>query len=362
MLKKIGRNDPCPCGSGIKYKRCCLNEKSVAINKTTSKSEGPVIGRLAIMRFEQKLIANPKLFESVTRETEKSFTRMDISFKDFILQKWNLNKVRKMSTSEIIEKLQSMHIDFEIEQFKEQAQNYISAIQLSEDLYYTQDFHAKVLDEDFIWLAIIELWNRIIPERYNIEMIDDLMQEGYEDIGKSNYRDGMEKWEKAWNMIRIIVPSNIKSVGAADEFITPLTQSIFNWCQDFKMESANAGLKDNSFYLKRIKYCQDFCRTFPHSDESIIRSMLRAEAESYASLGDIETADKFFQELTTKFPDNVWGYIGWGDMYRNLKPDSRISGNYDKAEEKYRLGLARCNTEIEVINERLEDLVCSSCP
>lgn len=22
--KKIGRNDPCPCGSGNKFKRCCL--------------------------------------------------------------------------------------------------------------------------------------------------------------------------------------------------------------------------------------------------------------------------------------------------------------------------------------------------
>jgi hypothetical protein len=23
-IKKIGRNDPCPCGSGKKYKKCCL--------------------------------------------------------------------------------------------------------------------------------------------------------------------------------------------------------------------------------------------------------------------------------------------------------------------------------------------------
>jgi len=23
---KIGRNEPCPCGSGIKYKKCCLNK------------------------------------------------------------------------------------------------------------------------------------------------------------------------------------------------------------------------------------------------------------------------------------------------------------------------------------------------
>ena len=26
--KKIGRNDPCPCGSGKKYKKCCLNKTS----------------------------------------------------------------------------------------------------------------------------------------------------------------------------------------------------------------------------------------------------------------------------------------------------------------------------------------------
>ena len=24
--KKIGRNDPCPCGSGKKYKNCCLDK------------------------------------------------------------------------------------------------------------------------------------------------------------------------------------------------------------------------------------------------------------------------------------------------------------------------------------------------
>lgn len=26
-LKKIGRNDPCPCGSGLKYKKCCTPPK-----------------------------------------------------------------------------------------------------------------------------------------------------------------------------------------------------------------------------------------------------------------------------------------------------------------------------------------------
>lgn len=25
--KKIGRNDPCPCGSNLKFKNCCMNKK-----------------------------------------------------------------------------------------------------------------------------------------------------------------------------------------------------------------------------------------------------------------------------------------------------------------------------------------------
>jgi uncharacterized protein YecA (UPF0149 family) len=25
-VKEPGRNDPCPCGSGLKYKKCCLSK------------------------------------------------------------------------------------------------------------------------------------------------------------------------------------------------------------------------------------------------------------------------------------------------------------------------------------------------
>src|SRR3990167_5765186 len=32
MLKKIGRNDPCMCGSGKKYKKCCLTNRKLPIS------------------------------------------------------------------------------------------------------------------------------------------------------------------------------------------------------------------------------------------------------------------------------------------------------------------------------------------
>ncbi|MCY2987047.1 MAG: SEC-C metal-binding domain-containing protein [Planctomycetota bacterium] len=25
--KRVGRNDPCPCGSGKKYKKCCMRKQ-----------------------------------------------------------------------------------------------------------------------------------------------------------------------------------------------------------------------------------------------------------------------------------------------------------------------------------------------
>lgn len=32
-MKKIGRNDPCPCGSGKKHKKCCLGQKPEAAKR-----------------------------------------------------------------------------------------------------------------------------------------------------------------------------------------------------------------------------------------------------------------------------------------------------------------------------------------
>jgi hypothetical protein len=29
--KRVGRNDPCPCGSGKKYKRCCARSSEAAL-------------------------------------------------------------------------------------------------------------------------------------------------------------------------------------------------------------------------------------------------------------------------------------------------------------------------------------------
>ncbi len=51
MVNIIGRNDPCPCGSGKKYKKCCLNKTYIDVGK-----EDSIRGRLVqkLMGFFDK--------------------------------------------------------------------------------------------------------------------------------------------------------------------------------------------------------------------------------------------------------------------------------------------------------------------
>ena len=38
-MAKPGRNDPCPCGSGNKYKKCCLAKEEAAEREQLAKAE-----------------------------------------------------------------------------------------------------------------------------------------------------------------------------------------------------------------------------------------------------------------------------------------------------------------------------------
>ncbi len=48
MASTVGRNDPCPCGSGKKYKQCCL-AKGSSTSSPTSKWGMIVIGALLLV-------------------------------------------------------------------------------------------------------------------------------------------------------------------------------------------------------------------------------------------------------------------------------------------------------------------------
>jgi hypothetical protein len=47
-LSKVGRNEPCPCGSGKKYKKCCGNESGEPV---AEENKDGSVGKATITKF-----------------------------------------------------------------------------------------------------------------------------------------------------------------------------------------------------------------------------------------------------------------------------------------------------------------------
>ena len=53
--KRVGRNEPCPCGSGKKYKKCCYR-KNIFNNSTKSKNIQHILPPHDTINYGQPLL------------------------------------------------------------------------------------------------------------------------------------------------------------------------------------------------------------------------------------------------------------------------------------------------------------------
>ncbi len=60
-MAKIGRNDPCPCGSGLKYKKCCLGKDASQILAVAEKNKEASL-KEKIIDLQEKAIARQASF------------------------------------------------------------------------------------------------------------------------------------------------------------------------------------------------------------------------------------------------------------------------------------------------------------
>jgi SEC-C motif len=72
--KKIGRNDLCPCGSGKKYKKCCLNKVRGSQEKVLTKEDVVITGMDPSSVDDVKLKQD---FEVVKASRDSYFSSMD---------------------------------------------------------------------------------------------------------------------------------------------------------------------------------------------------------------------------------------------------------------------------------------------
>lgn len=308
-MRKIGRNEPCPCGSGKKYKKCCIDKP------------------------------------------QQTFMRED--FLQYLNSFWSYEEVNEMSSIEIIQQLEKFGILFDKDVFLQDVEKFYSAEQISEKWFKIFRVIAKGRDEDFPLFAAWILWERLAPTHLLLmEQMDDLIDNGFKCLSDNNSKAACDIWLKVWEALKYRFKLEYKNLDYLDKQYEG-SFYVSNFCQDLESELHNAGLEDKTYFEKRINYCREFIDYFPEEEELMIHNMRRAIAESYSSLGKYEEAELECKKLVEDYPNNPWGYVEWGDMYfLDRKKD------YAKAKELYEKGLAieGDETAISALQERLEDL------
>ncbi len=309
-MSQIGRNDPCPCGSGKKYKKCCLGKTSEQINP-----QQPV-----------------------------SKLKNILTYKD----------VNPMTTSQIFSRLQALGVAVDEPQFLAGVDQFNSAQALSESWFENHRVTAKGKDDDFLWLAAWVLWERLAPpDRLCMETIDELIHQGGKLSDQGDSRAACDIWLKAWNgLLHWITPG----VTTADELEEMVGSDYFlmNYYQDLEMELHNAGTEDPAYFEKRIDYCRAFCRIFPDYSKQVIHNMRRAICDTYVSLNRYDEAVKELDALVKDFPDNPWSFIQYGDFYKfdghPIQDNTKAIAHYEKA-----LQVCTDDYDKQAVEERLED-------
>lgn len=267
---------------------------------------------------------------------------------------WTFEKIEPMSTDEIFARLNRIGVAVTPRDFRRAARRHESAERLGDEWYakYTLRPEGRY-DRDFVWMAAIVLWKRLIPDRVCFEQVDEQMQEGYKLSATGRTAEACDTWWQVWEWLKEKVTPAWNTLEALDEAFRGM-QFISNWCQDFDEALENAGVDDPGYHRLRVRYCREFLETFVDLEWPMRGNFLRAEAESYFRLGEIEAAEARFEALIEANPDWPWGYVGWSDEYWLFHDGPK---DYDRAEPILQRALERPNLEErEVVLERLEHL------
>jgi tetratricopeptide (TPR) repeat protein len=252
---------------------------------------------------------------------------------------------------DLLAKLRGLGVDTDREKLANLCEGALSAEEVVSERLRLHDWNA-----DWAWICLVTLWERWWPDKVCLELTDDKVQAGYEADQRNDSVASGRIWLDAWSdVLQLCDAVGARSIREFDDRV-PMTQSLFNWCQDLEMALQNGGQHDPELRTARLEMSAEWLRRFPGEDGLITGNFRRALADSYFETGQQETADELYRSWLEQDPTWGWGWIGWADCYTPFGPDN--AQDYPRAEEILHRGYAVPGVrEAEHIAERLA-LIC----
>ncbi len=302
-MAKIGRNQPCPCGSGKKYKRCCSKPRSRGAAPMRTVSGLPLTPE---PKRPPSIDVRPYVAAKMLDKTDR-VAELPPELRRRAALLWTPKRVTSMSTEAITGKLQELGVQVSRERFVAAATDspLADAWSLSDPWRATVEAAGPLhhLDDDYLGLAACELWRRWCPERPSQEMLDDWMQDGYKLTGTA----ACERWWPVWEAIRNRLEPTMRTCDAASPVFSG-SQCIFNWVQDFGQELHNAALAEPRFAALGEQLCREVLAQFTDED-GLFGLNLRADLAEFLYLDDRpEQGEAVLLQLIEDHPDEPLGY------------------------------------------------------
>ena len=319
---KIGRNDPCPCGSGLKYKKCCI----------------------------------PKYDQPVAQASPPD--KRAASGGNDVEPVWTPERLQAMSETDILNKLGEMGVRTNPRQFAATAKGHID-IDVIVDDWLTRFIPTDDIDDsDFLILAAEELWNRWLPDRFSVHKLENMMVD-YLDNDRG--QRVLERYWNLWTTLRdqYLLRFNVRSFEQFEQkvgFPYSMSDIFFDTAIEMIEECREREEDDPACWGRLIRLYRDMLEHLPGmeaNDRLMLRHLL---AQAYANEDDKEAAESIYKQLVEERPDWAWGYIGWGDLY-NVNTDDFVKFDTPEALRLYRLGLERVSDEsgIAILRDRIRE-------
>jgi hypothetical protein len=376
---RVGRNDPCPCGSGKKYKKCCLGKEAAASRKESASSEAAGQDSIASespaapaspptgsrrkthkRRVPSDFPITPYVIAKMAEDTRIASSMPDLApmLQRHVAEDWTISKVAAKSTAEIEAQLRAYGVRHSRELFLSLAESTHSAWEIADFWCDNNRIKCKGREEDFLGLAACELWKRWLPKRPSVEMLDDWMQEGYGLVEEHKCREACDCWWRVWRTLYNRFSPKMRRMEDTFNLFAGI-QSLHNWCQDFEMELHNAALKDPEYDRRRIQYCREWIDQFTEENDLLQMNFRRALAESYLRQGEGARGKEILDQIIEWWPDEIGGYLALADAYSHFFDDTALPKDYDRAIAILGEGLAKTKTkqkDRQILKDRIEEI------
>lgn len=316
-----GRNDPCPCGSGKKYKKCCLGKTTQAPAPKAPEVVEPRFFSPVSSYYTQAALAealkpggmvsihpyvliklrdDPRLLETALPEDRSRLRQM-----------WRASKLAAMLTDEIETRLSLMRVPYDRAEFIELTKARHSAWDIAVE-WGSRLLGLSNAEEDFLGLAVCELWRRLCPDPPSLEMIDDWLCEGYAFAGQTKRTEAVTVWSKVWEALRSRLAPEMQDLDQAGEVLFPrMSQCLSNWSQDFRLEALNGSPSDARCGELGIRFIRELLEALPKEEDNLGCSADLAML--YFNLRRDVEAEQLCQRLVRDHPDRAAGYVALAD-------------------------------------------------